>query len=80
MGQVLYRAYLIKEELRDVYKGSPRRARRRLERWIAWACRSRIPAFVKLSKTIRQHKDGILAAIELGLSNSKLEGIIICTG
>ncbi|MBK5229098.1 MAG: transposase [Actinobacteria bacterium] len=51
---VLYRAYLIKEELRDIYKGSPRRARRRLERWLAWACRSRIPAFVTLSKTICQ--------------------------
>lgn len=72
---VLYRAYLIKEELRDIYKGSTQRARRRLERWLSWACRSRIPAFVKLSRTIRAHKDDILAAIELGLSNSKLEGL-----
>jgi transposase len=72
---VLYRAWLLKEELRDVYRYSPRRARRRLERWLSWACRSRIPAFVKLSQTIRKHQEGILAAIELALSNSKLEGI-----
>lgn len=30
---------------------------------------------MKLSKTIRAHRDGILAAVELGLSNSKLEGL-----
>jgi transposase len=33
-----------------------------------------IPAFVKLARTIRAHREGILAAVELGLSNSKLEG------
>ncbi len=37
--------------------------------------RSRIPAFVTLSKTVRINRDRILAAIELGLSNSKLEGL-----
>ena len=30
---------------------------------------------VSLSRTIRMNKEGILAAVELGLSNSKLEGI-----
>lgn len=73
---VLYRAWQLKEALRDVYRlrefGA---AHQFLGRWLAWACRSRIPAFVKLSKTIREHRDGILAAVELGLSNSKLEGI-----
>ena len=43
--------------------------------WLAWACRCRIPAFVTLSKTIRANHDRILAAIELDLSNSKLEGL-----
>ncbi|MBI4259168.1 MAG: transposase [Actinobacteria bacterium] len=46
-----------------------------LNRWLAWACRCRIPSFVKLAKTIRKHREGILKAIELGLSNSKLEGL-----
>jgi transposase len=73
---VLYRAWQLKEALRDVYRlrefGA---ARQFLDRWLAWACRSRTPAFVKLSRTIRQHKEGILAAVELGLSNSKLEGL-----
>jgi transposase len=73
---VLYRAWQLKEALRDVYRlrefGA---AHQFLDRWLAWACRSRIPSFVKLSKTIRKHRDGILAAVELGLSNSKLEGL-----
>jgi transposase len=34
-----------------------------------------IPAFVTLSRTIRANRDRILAAVELSLSNSKLEGL-----
>jgi transposase len=73
---VLHRAWQLKEALRDVYRlRSLGAARQFLDRWLAWACRSRIPSFVKLSRTIRTHKEGILAAVELGLSNSKLEGL-----
>src|SRR6266581_3657275 len=73
---VLYRAWQLKEALRDVYRLRDLGAAHQfLDRWLAWACRSRIPSFVKLSKTIRAHRDGILAAVELGLSNSKLEGL-----
>ena len=39
------------------------------------ACRRRIPAFVTLAKTIRANRNRILAAVKLGLSISKLEGI-----
>jgi transposase len=46
-----------------------------LDWWLAWACRSRIPAFVTLSKTVRANRERVLAAAELGLSNSKLEGL-----
>jgi len=73
---VLYRAWLLKEDLRDLYRlADPTHAPGHLDRWLASACRSRIPAFVTLSRTIRRHRQAILAAIELGLSNSKLEGI-----
>jgi hypothetical protein len=35
------------EELRDLYKlPDPTHARAHLERWLAWALRCRIPAFV----------------------------------
>lgn len=73
---VLYRCWELKEGLRDLYRlRRPQDAALQLDRWLAWACRCRIPSFVKLSKTIRANRDRILAAIELGLSNSKLEGL-----
>jgi transposase len=55
----LYRAYLIKEALRDVYRAGQAAAPERLDAWLAWACRSRIPAMVQLSQTIRAHRKGI---------------------
>ena len=73
---VLYRCWQLKEGLRDLYRlASAADAPRHLDWWLAWACRSRIPSFVVLSKTIRANRDRILAAVELGLSNSKLEGL-----
>ncbi len=71
----LYRAYLLKEALRAVYRAAPRRAPALLDDWLAWASRSRLEPFVKLARTVRLHRAGILAAIEHGLSNARLEGI-----
>ncbi len=73
---VLYRAWELKEALRDLYRlSSPKEAAGVLDRWLSRACRSRIPSFVKLSRTVRVNRERILAAVELGLSNSKLEGL-----
>jgi len=73
---VLYRCWQLKEGLRDLFRlRRPQDAAAHLHWWLAWACRCRIPAFVTLSKTIRANRDRILAAVELGLSNSKLEGL-----
>lgn len=73
---VLYRCWQLKEGLRDLFRlANPADAPAHLDWWLAWACRSRIPAFVALSKTVRENRKRILAAVELGLSNSKLEGL-----
>jgi transposase len=73
---VLYRCWQLKEGLRDLYRlAQPHDAPRHLDWWLAWACRSRIPSFVTLSRTVRANRQRILAAVELGLSNSKLEGL-----
>lgn len=72
----LYRAYLMKEQLRMVFhQDSPAAALALLERWLAWACRSRIPVFVKLSRKIRRHRAGIQAALSHGLSNARVESV-----
>lgn len=46
-----------------------------LDRWVSWATRCRIPEFVKLQKRIVRHRDSILAAIEHGLSNGRVESM-----
>jgi len=72
----LYRAYLLKEELRALYHlPDPSLAAEHLKAWLAWASRSKLKPFVKLARTIRRHRDGILAAIRLGLTNARLEGL-----
>jgi transposase len=72
----LYRAWELKEGLRDLYRRiHPHDARRYLTRWITTALRSRIPAFVNLARQVRRKFEHIIAAVELGLSNARLEGI-----
>ena len=72
----LYRGYLLKEGLRDVYKAADAgEARERLESWLSWACRCRIPEFVGLSKKVRRRKDAIVRAVELGISNARIESM-----
>jgi transposase len=71
----LYRAFLLKEELRVLYQlEDPTLAPEHLDAWLTWASRSRLEPFVKLARTIRRHQDGILNAIRLGLNNGRLEG------
>jgi transposase len=71
----LYRAYLLKEQLRQIYRLPAAAAERLLERWLAWARRCRLPSFVNLARTITDQRDGILAAIRHGLSNARIEQI-----
>ncbi len=69
----LFRAYLLKEQLRQIYRLDPEPALALLDRWIAWARRCRLPSFVKLAKTITAQRSGITAAIENNLSNARVE-------
>ena len=69
----LYRAYLLKEQLRLVFKLKGVRATVLLEAWLSWARRCRIPAFVKLAKTVAAHRASIQAALTEGLSNGLVE-------
>jgi transposase len=72
----LYRAYLLKETLgaaldyRQLW-----RARQQLDDWLAWASRSRLEPFLRVARTIRGHKEGILAYVQERLTNGVLEGI-----
>lgn len=71
----LYRAYLLKEQFRDILDRRQHNVvRRLLRRWLGWATRSRLPAFVKVARTIRQHLDGIVEYVRWRYTNSPHEG------
>jgi len=69
----LWRAYLLKEALRWVFtvKGEP--GKQALDRWISWARRCRIEAFVALQRRIVRHRTAIHAALDNNLSNALIE-------
>ena len=73
----LYRAWLLKEGLRVIFKlkGHPRKAAQALDRWLAWAARCRIPQFVRLGRKIREHRPGIEASLRNSLSNGLIESV-----
>jgi len=71
----LYRAYLLKEGLRLVFQLPFPEAAAALQKWVAWARRSRIQAFVDLQRRIMRHRQKILASIEHGLSNGRIESV-----
>jgi transposase len=69
----LHRAYLLKEGLRYVFMVKGEAGKEALARWISWARRCRIDAFVELQRKIVRHLDAIHAALEHGLSNALIE-------
>jgi transposase len=72
----LYRAFLLYHQLRLLYAlEDPALAPAHLNAWIGWAARSKLKPFVKAARTLRRHRAGILAAIRLGLSNGRIEGL-----
>ena len=71
----LYRAYLLKEQLRAVFHAGSEDAAALLGQWCSWAARSRLPPFKKVARTIRDHFHSITAAIEHRLSNARIEAI-----
>jgi transposase len=71
----LFRAYQLKEGLRTIFKLDLTDAAEALDRWIRSARASRIPQFVKLARTVDDHRRPILIAIEHGLSNGRTEAV-----
>ena len=72
----LYRAYLLKESLAEILdRRQPNVAGGLLDKWSDWATHSRLAPFVKVAKTIRRYRDGILAYVATGLSNGRTEGL-----
>jgi len=73
----IWRAYEMKEQFRAILAGDLTRseADELVDRWCARAQRSRLAPFVKCARTMRERRDLILNAVELGISNGRVEGL-----
>jgi transposase len=72
-NKALYRAYLLKEQLREVFRVKGTKGRQLLAGWLSWASHSRIPEFVALARSIRRFRDLIWNTLDHGLSNARSE-------
>ncbi len=68
-----FRAWQLKEELREIFALPLLAARRALDDWLAYASRSRLAPFVKLARTIRHYRSSIEATLEWKLTNGIAE-------
>lgn len=68
-----FRAWQLKEELREVLAMPLAKAKVALESWLHYASRSRLEPFVKLARTIRHYRESLEAAIEWKLNNGIAE-------
>jgi transposase len=75
LNQRLYRAYLLSQQLREIYRVPFDEATLLLDAWLAWARRSRLAPFVKLARTITEQRSGIDTAIQNRLSNARVEQV-----
>lgn len=71
----LYLAYLIKEQLRRIFRLDPERAMRLLEHWLRWARRSRLKPFIKAAESITRWREEIRASLSLRASNAGAESV-----
>jgi transposase len=70
----LYRAYLLKEQLREVFAVRGQTGIALLDRWLAWAARSKLTPFVELARKIKTYfRDDIVSTLTHGLSNGLIE-------
>jgi transposase len=69
----LHRAYLLKEGLRHVFAVKGQEGKDALDRWLSWARRCQIPAFIALACKISKHRGSIDAALDNNMSNALVE-------
>ncbi|MDR0500610.1 MAG: transposase, partial [Coriobacteriales bacterium] len=75
-GSHLFRAWELKEDLRAVFQApDAEEAASLLDEWLARASRCRIPQVVAVNKKVRRRRDDIIAAVDLGISNARVEAI-----
>jgi transposase len=72
-NEPLYRAYLLKEQLREVFALAGDDGVALLDEWLAWARRCRIQQVVEVAQRIARHRPGIEASLQHHMSNGLVE-------
>ena len=76
IGSRLFRTWEFKEDLRAVFRAqTPTEASQLLDVWLHEAAYCKIKPVVEVEKKVRRRKTDIIAAIELGISNARVESI-----
>ena len=77
IGGTVARAWAMKEMVRAIFaKGlSVEEVSKLIDRLLSRLSRCRLEPFIRLGRTIRKHRDGILAARRLKLSNARAEAL-----
>ena len=76
-GGEVWRAYTLKEAARAIFQPGLTIADVTIliDRLLSRLARSRLEPFIRLGKTIRKHRDGILAAVRLGINQGRTEAL-----
>jgi transposase len=76
-GGDVWHAYTLKEALRSIFNAELAidDVEILIDEFIACAHRSALHPFVRLATTIQRHRDGILAAVRLGVNNARVEAL-----
>lgn len=69
----VYRAYLLKEVLREVFQLKGEEGGALLDEFLAWASRSKLKPFVELARKIRRHLEEVHAVLEHAVTNARVE-------
>jgi transposase len=76
-GGEVWRAYTLKEAVRGIFAAglTPADVEILIDRLLSRLARSRLEPFIRLGKTIRKHRAGILAAVRLGINQGRTEAL-----
>ena len=76
-GGKVPRAWAMKEMVRAIFAPglTPNAVAELIDRLLSRLSRSRLQPFVRLGRTIRKHREGILAARRLGITNARAEAM-----
>jgi transposase len=76
-GGEVWRGYTLKEATRGIFAPglTVEDVEILIDRLLSRLARSRLEPFIRLGKTIRKHRDGILAAVRLGINQGRTEAL-----